>query len=101
MPCRGSWKNILVFSLSVVLLSLLVLVVLGALPQIRQRHHNSFENTHRVGDWPCMLLFWPTLWLFQTHSIRLGKRSTKESYTMIQERWSWTHGSQVVNDRTW
>jgi hypothetical protein len=51
-------------SCSLVLLSILVVVVLGALPQVRRRHHNFFENTHRIGGWVSILLYWPTLLLF-------------------------------------
>jgi hypothetical protein len=41
-----------------------VAIAVLALPQIRDRHHNLFENAHRLGGWSCILVFWPILVLF-------------------------------------
>lgn len=61
---HATWRSAFVLSCSIVLLLILVIVVLGALPQVRRRHHNFFENTHRIGGWVSVLLYWPTLLLF-------------------------------------
>jgi hypothetical protein len=61
---HATWRSTFVLSCSIVLLLILVIVVLGALPQARRRHHNLFENTHRIGGWVSVLLYWPTLLLF-------------------------------------
>lgn len=61
---HATWRSVFVLSCGLVLLSILVTVVLGALPQVRRRHHNFFENTHRIGGWVSVLLYWPTLLLF-------------------------------------
>ncbi|KAM0703044.1 hypothetical protein Q7P35_009818 [Cladosporium inversicolor] len=61
---HATWRSTFVLSCSIVLLLILVIVVLGALPQVRRRHHNLFENTHRIGGWVSVLLYWPTLLLF-------------------------------------
>ena len=44
--------------LSGVLLSLLMLMVIMAQPQIRGRFHNGFERVHRFAGWSALLLFW-------------------------------------------
>ena len=51
-------------SLCYALLAILVIITVLALPQIRDRHHNLFENAHRLGGWSCILIFWPILVLF-------------------------------------
>jgi hypothetical protein len=40
------------------LAALAVLIVLCALPPVRARAHNVFENTHRFGGWSAVGLFW-------------------------------------------
>lgn len=66
---HATWRGIFVLSCGLVLFSILAVVMLGALPQVRRRHHNVFENTHRIGGWVSVLLYWPTLLLFiQDHS---------------------------------
>lgn len=59
-----TWRSAFVLSCSLVLFSVLMVVVIGALPQVRRRNHNSFENIHRIGGWLSVLLYWPTLLLF-------------------------------------
>ena len=61
---HATWRSTFVLSCGLVLLLILVVIVLGALPQVRRRHHNFFENTHRIGGWVSVLLYWPTLLLF-------------------------------------
>ena len=40
------------------LAALVLVVVVGALPPVRTRAHNVFENTHRYGGWTAVALFW-------------------------------------------
>jgi hypothetical protein len=40
------------------LVALLLLVVACALPPVRSRAHNVFENSHRFGGWTAIGLFW-------------------------------------------
>jgi hypothetical protein len=40
------------------LVTLALVVVLGALPAVRTRKHNLFELTHRFGGWTSVGLFW-------------------------------------------
>jgi hypothetical protein len=44
--------------LAYALAALVVLIVLCALPPVRARAHNVFENTHRFGGWSAIALFW-------------------------------------------
>ncbi|MFL1553276.1 hypothetical protein ACI77I_30100 [Pseudomonas sp. D47] len=44
--------------LSSVLLSLLMMMVIMALPRVRSRFHNGFERVHRFAGWGALLLFW-------------------------------------------
>jgi hypothetical protein len=46
----------LVLTYGLVLLALLVVV--GAAPAVRNRAHNVFEMTHRMGGWSSVALFW-------------------------------------------
>jgi hypothetical protein len=48
------------------LATLVLAVVLGALPSVRARRHNIFELTHRFGGWTLVGLFW-ALTLHLTH----------------------------------
>lgn len=43
---------------SALLMSLLLGLIVMALPQIRGRYHNSFELMHRLGGWSTLALFW-------------------------------------------
>jgi hypothetical protein len=40
------------------LLTVLLLMVVMALPRIRSRYHDQFELTHRFGGWTALILFW-------------------------------------------
>jgi hypothetical protein len=48
------------------LVTLALVVVLGAMPAVRTRKHNLFELTHRFGGWTSVGLFW-ALTLHLTH----------------------------------
>jgi NAD(P)H-flavin reductase len=61
---QGRHRDIALLSLCYTLLAILVAIAVLALPQIRDRHHNLFENAHRLGGWSCILVFWPILVLF-------------------------------------
>jgi hypothetical protein len=61
---RGRNQEVALLSLCCALLAILVAIAVLALPQIRDRHHNLFENAHRLGGWSCILVFWPILVLF-------------------------------------
>lgn len=58
---RGRHRDIALLSLCYALLAGLVTIAGLALPQMRDRHHNVFENVHRFGGWFCVLTFWPIL----------------------------------------
>ncbi|KAK7713975.1 hypothetical protein SLS57_007262 [Botryosphaeria dothidea] len=47
--------------LSAILLSLLVTIVILALPSLRQKYHDYFEGTHRFAGWTVLALFWAQL----------------------------------------
>ena len=40
------------------LLTVLLFMVVMALPPLRARYHNRFEKSHRFGGWTALLLFW-------------------------------------------
>jgi len=61
---QGRRRDIALLSLCYALLAILVAIAVLALPRIRDRNHNLFENVHRLGGWSCVLVFWPTLVLF-------------------------------------
>lgn len=42
-----------------VLDALLIVIVIFALPQMRQKYHNTYELTHRFLGWTALALFWP------------------------------------------
>jgi hypothetical protein len=56
--------------LAAVLAGLLLLIVVCALPPVRMRAHNVFENTHRLGGWTAVALFW-ALTVHLTHGWQL------------------------------
>lgn len=64
----GLGSRLLLFLSSALFVSLLAIIV-GALPQVRRRHHNMFENIHRLGGWTCVLISWPTLILLMKQQI--------------------------------
>jgi hypothetical protein len=55
------------FALAMSLVTVVIIVVLGALPPVRARAHNVFELTHRFGGWTSAGLFW-ALTLHQVHA---------------------------------
>jgi len=44
--------------LTFIILALLLLITIFAHPILRQRFHNSFENTHRLAGWTIIGFFW-------------------------------------------
>jgi hypothetical protein len=55
---RPAAVDLTTFALAVSLATVLIIVVLGALPPVRARAHNVFELTHRFGGWTAAVLFW-------------------------------------------
>ena len=49
---------------SYLLLTILILMVITALPPLRSRFHDRFERTHRFGGWAALLLFWAQTLIF-------------------------------------
>ncbi|KKY14580.1 putative integral membrane protein [Phaeomoniella chlamydospora] len=60
----GVFRSPAVLTIDYALLTLLISICLTALPSFRARHHNVFENMHRLGGWTALALFWPELVLF-------------------------------------
>ena len=58
---QGRRQEVALLSLCYSLLAILIAIAVLALPQVRDRHHNLFENAHRLGGWSCILIFWPIL----------------------------------------
>ena len=61
---RGGFGDAVVLTFDLVLTVLLLAIVAAALPQVRRRHHNVFENTHRWAGWGGIGLFWIAIVLF-------------------------------------
>jgi len=55
---RPAAVDLTTFALAMSLATLMIVVVLGALPPVRARVHNVFELTHRFGGWASVGLFW-------------------------------------------
>jgi len=45
-------------ALTFIILALLLLITIFAHPILRQKFHNSFENTHRLAGWTIIGIFW-------------------------------------------
>lgn len=58
---RGHAYSTAVLAMDGVLMTLLVGILLMSLPQVRRKHHNLFENTHRFAGWIAIALFWIAL----------------------------------------
>lgn len=73
--------------LSAILLSLLVAIIVLALPNIRQKYHNNFECVHRFAGWTVLGLFWAQL----IASAILGSRmmNTDAGITLITSPAFW------------
>ena len=63
---RPSAVDLVTFALAISLATIVIVVVLSALPPVRARVHNLFELTHRFGGWTSVGLFW-ALTLHLTH----------------------------------
>ena len=55
---RPAAVDLTTFALAMSLVTVLIVVMLGALPPVRARVHNVFELTHRFGGWTSAGLFW-------------------------------------------
>ena len=53
-----------VIGVTLTLMTLLVAIVIMALPPVRSRFHNRFEMVHRFGGWSVLVLFWLQTWQF-------------------------------------
>ncbi|KAF3007642.1 hypothetical protein E8E13_008603 [Curvularia kusanoi] len=65
-----SWEGVskgeytpLLLVLTLIISSLLITMILLSLPQLRVRHHNTWELTHRFLGWTAILLFWAQILL--------------------------------------
>ena len=68
-----SWEGVaegnytpLILIMALVISSLLVSIIVLSLPQLRVRHHDAWELTHRLLGWLSILLFWAQI-LLLTH----------------------------------
>ena len=60
---------------SYAILAVLLLIVFLSLPSMRERHHDLFERSHRLGGWTALALFWLQTVLFvddQRGDVALG-----------------------------
>lgn len=55
---RPAAVGLTTLALAISLATLMIVIVLGALPPVRARAHNVFELTHRFGGWASVGLFW-------------------------------------------
>ncbi|MFC5045695.1 amino acid adenylation domain-containing protein [Aquimarina hainanensis] len=51
-------KSIPLLWVTTTLSALLVFIIIMALPKLRAKFHNSFEQVHRFGGWSALFLFW-------------------------------------------
>jgi hypothetical protein len=75
-------------ALSVALIVLLLLVVVCAAPAVRSRAHNVFEQSHRLGGWTAIALFWVL-----TVHLALLQRGTESALAAVATDWhAWVLG---------
>lgn len=53
-----------VTAVTLILITILIAMLIFALPTIRAKYHNQFELMHRFGGWTSLLLFWVHTMLF-------------------------------------
>ncbi|KAF2743746.1 hypothetical protein M011DRAFT_374092, partial [Sporormia fimetaria CBS 119925] len=63
-------RDSLVLATTWAVLMLLALVCILALPAMRTRYHNTFELSHRLLGWTCVLLFWTQLLIITWNTSR-------------------------------
>ncbi|KAK5994044.1 Adenylate-forming reductase [Cladobotryum mycophilum] len=79
---KGNISDPALLVLNYLLLSLLLSIVITALPQVRYRYHNAFENVHRFAGWSALALFWVYLALFAKSTNAMNKEAL--GYTLIK-----------------
>lgn len=63
------------FGVTLLIMTLLMLIIGTAAPQVRQKRHDRFERVHRLGGWTLLGLFWAQTVLFigeQQAGVSLG-----------------------------
>lgn len=63
-------SSLAVLTLVYVLLWVLICIVVFALPQMRRRFHNLFEQWHRFGGWFAIAVFWVAFVLFVRDEVK-------------------------------
>lgn len=60
-----------------VLSALLIYIIVMALPKMRAKFHNNFEQTHRFGGWTALILFWfQTILVIRQNNLDLELKQT-------------------------
>ena len=102
---RPAAADLTTFALAMSLATLMIVIVLGALPPVRTRVHNVFELTYRFGGWISVGLFWALtvhlmhadlgawqIWLLAlitagTDPVRLFTLATRQSLADVKHRY--------------
>ncbi|WP_299157652.1 hypothetical protein [uncultured Tenacibaculum sp.] len=69
--------SIVIILVTTLILSLLIGIIITALPKMRAKYHNQFEIVHRLGGWSVLFLFWVQMVLFLSmqHSLHTITKS--------------------------
>ena len=81
---RGSFSDAAVLTFDCALAVLLLGIVICALPQVRRRHHNVFENFHRWAGWAGIALFWPALVCFARDGAQTPGSNTSIGFSLVK-----------------
>lgn len=84
---QGNVTDRAVLGMAYALLSILLAITVTALPQMRRRYHNLFENVHRLGGWATIILFWPAIVLFAQDSANAASIPLGSTLTHLPAFW--------------
>ncbi|EMC92902.1 hypothetical protein BAUCODRAFT_37813 [Baudoinia panamericana UAMH 10762] len=80
----GNFSDVGVLLLDLLLAILLSSIVVTAIPQVRRRYHDLFENAHRWAGWFGIALFWVSLVLLARDQARASASGLTIGQSLVQ-----------------
>ncbi|MCJ1334936.1 hypothetical protein MMC09_000202 [Bachmanniomyces sp. S44760] len=85
----GQVDSIAVLVVTYIILIELTMICTFAIPRLRSRSHNVFENVHRLAGWSSLILFWTLVMLLASNAHNADGELTPIGVYLVQQPSFW------------